>query len=84
MRHLNTFQECSAALSAALSGVEPGHKALFDGGCQQQMATFRNGDHAACCCLFCHSAHGGSALSIHNLVRHIIYLTASLYLLCYY
>lgn len=84
MRHLNTFQECSAALSVALSGVEPGHKALFDGGCQQQMATFRNGGHAACCCLFCLSAHGGSALSIHNLVRHIIYPTASLYLLCCY
>lgn len=47
MSHLNPFQECSAALSVALSGVEPGHKALFDGGCQQQMSALRHGDHAA-------------------------------------
>lgn len=47
MWHLNPFQECSADLSVALSGVEPGHKALFDGGCQQQMSALRHGDHAA-------------------------------------
>lgn len=47
MWHLNTFQERSAALSVAFPGAEPGHKALSDGGCQQQMSVFRNVDQAA-------------------------------------